>query len=150
MTTIATDGKTVCFDSAATIGDITSNFPADKHKEASGFHFFLAGTEKFFDVFISCYLNGSRAEKWEDVEAFVATPEKIVHWAYFDKDGDVIPDVIHVGEEYAIGSGNKIAIGAMGAGASVKQAVEYAATRDIYTGGTIRVFDVENMEEVTE
>lgn len=37
----------------------------------------------------------------------------------------------------AIGSGAKIAIGAMMAGAHAKKSVEFACTRDIYTGGNI-------------
>jgi ATP-dependent protease HslVU (ClpYQ) peptidase subunit len=41
-----------------------------------------------------------------------------------------------------VGSGFKFAISAMDHGKSAKDAVKYAATRDIYTGGKIHVYDI--------
>jgi len=41
------------------------------------------------------------------------------------------------------GSGADFATSAMDFGKSAKEAVEYAMTRDVYTGGKIQVFDVE-------
>lgn len=46
----------------------------------------------------------------------------------------------------AIGSGHKFAISAMDHGKSAKASVEYAATRDIYTGGKITVYNIESGE----
>jgi hypothetical protein len=40
------------------------------------------------------------------------------------------------------GSGGELALAAMDFGKSAKEAVNYAKTRDIYTGGRVRVFDV--------
>jgi len=42
----------------------------------------------------------------------------------------------------AKGSGSELALAAMDFGKSAKEAVEYAITRDIYSGGKVRVFDV--------
>ena len=42
----------------------------------------------------------------------------------------------------ASGSGSRYAISAMDFGQSAKQAVQYAAKRDVYTGGRIRVYNV--------
>jgi len=42
----------------------------------------------------------------------------------------------------AKGSGTELALAAMDFGKSAKEAVEYAMTRDIYSGGEVRVFDV--------
>ncbi len=42
----------------------------------------------------------------------------------------------------ADGSGYAFALAAMDFGKSAKDAVKYAATRDTYTGGRVRVFDV--------
>lgn len=40
------------------------------------------------------------------------------------------------------GSGSDLALAAMDFGKSAREAVKYAATRDIYTGGRIRVYNV--------
>jgi hypothetical protein len=42
----------------------------------------------------------------------------------------------------ADGSGYKFALGAMDHGKSAKDAVKYAMTRDIYTGGKVKVIKV--------
>lgn len=42
-----------------------------------------------------------------------------------------------------IGSGHRFAISALDFGKSAKEAVEYAMTRDLYTGGKITVYDIE-------
>lgn len=41
------------------------------------------------------------------------------------------------------GSGGWMALSAVDLGKSAKEAVEYAVTRDLYSGGQIRVFDIE-------
>jgi len=41
-----------------------------------------------------------------------------------------------------MGSGSDFALSAMDFGKSAKEAVEYAMTRDIYTGGNVQVIDV--------
>lgn len=41
-----------------------------------------------------------------------------------------------------MGSGYQFAIAALDLGKTAKEAVNYAKTRDIYTGGRVRVFDV--------
>jgi len=46
----------------------------------------------------------------------------------------------------AKGSGSELALAAMDFGKSAKEAVEYAITRDIYSGGEVRVFDVKERE----
>lgn len=44
---------------------------------------------------------------------------------------------------FAIGSGRDFALAAMDMGASAKEAVEAAAKRDVYTGGTIRTLIID-------
>lgn len=48
----------------------------------------------------------------------------------------------------AFGSGADLAIAAMDLGVSSSEAVEYAATRDIYTGGEVESFDIYTGERV--
>lgn len=45
---------------------------------------------------------------------------------------------------FAFGSGCDFALAAMDFGKSAKEAVKYAMTRDIYTGGRVRVFKVKS------
>ena len=45
-------------------------------------------------------------------------------------------------ENTAIGSGGDFALAAMDFGKDAREAVEYAATRNVFTGGRITVFDV--------
>lgn len=46
----------------------------------------------------------------------------------------------------AIGSGFKFALSALDFKATAKEAVEYAATKDCYTGGKVRVFNLDGEE----
>jgi len=67
------------------------------------------------------------------------------------KDGEVY--LVHVEDSgyccytkltynYTLGSGGRFATGAMDHGKLAKEAVQYAMTRDVYTGGKVRVFKV--------
>ena len=63
-----------------------------------------------------------------------------------DKDGHVViydenffPITVGTIEQYAIGSGGELAMGAMAMGATAKQAIEIAAKYDVNTGGKIGV-----------
>lgn len=48
----------------------------------------------------------------------------------------------------AFGSGQDFALSAMDFGKSAKEAVEYAMTRDVYTGGKVQVINVETGEVI--
>ena len=47
--------------------------------------------------------------------------------------------------EYSIskGSGSDFALALIDMGKSAKESIEYAMTRDIYTGGKVHVYDIE-------
>ena len=45
----------------------------------------------------------------------------------------------------AIGSGNRFALAAMDFGKTAKEAVEYAACRDVYTGGKVESFRLDEL-----
>jgi len=47
-----------------------------------------------------------------------------------------------VGTDRCLGSGGEFAIAALDHGKTAKQAAEYACTRDMYSGGKIRVYDI--------
>lgn len=46
----------------------------------------------------------------------------------------------------AMGSGELFALAALDFGQTAKQAVEYTATKDCYTGGNVRVFNLDGVE----
>ena len=58
-------------------------------------------------------------------------------------------EYFELGHNDTKGSGGELALAAMDFGKSAKKAVEYAMTRDIYTGGKIQVIDVETGEVVS-
>lgn len=55
-------------------------------------------------------------------------------------------DEVWVERPFAIGSGRDFALAAMDMGATAKEAVEMAAKRDVYTGGTIRTVIIDSGE----
>ena len=62
----------------------------------------------------------------------------------FEHEGVFNEDELICNDAY--GSGAQFALSALDFGKSAKEAVEYAATRDIYTGGKVHVFDIETMK----
>lgn len=46
----------------------------------------------------------------------------------------------------AVGSGGNWALSSLDHGKSAKEAVEYAITKDIYSGGKVHVYDIEKGE----
>ena len=149
MTTIAYDGKgTIAVDSRASRGGIICNHDEDKCIQVDGHYFFFAGDFHLAEEMVNCFLNGGSIEQCGDVAAIYVSPEGQVSTIGFYEDRQVVKSDMGVGEIYAIGSGMYHAISAMDLGKTAEQAIEHAATRDPYTGGKIRVFNVETMEFV--
>lgn len=146
MTTIVTDSKQIAFDSMGVRGKTIVNTPSMKMREKDEHYFFLSGACTFMDLFIECFFSKEEAKEWDNVSAFILKPDKTIWVASFDGEGFVFEDYIMEGEIYAIGSGEEFAISALDLGKTPKEAVEYAMTRDIYTGGDVNVFDIETME----
>ena len=67
--------------------------------------------------------------------------EKGVAYSVFTHDGVFNMDSLICNESE--GSGGKFALAALDFGNTAKQAVEYAATKDCYTGGKVHVYDIE-------
>jgi len=51
-----------------------------------------------------------------------------------------------VDHNYAQGSGDQWALAALDFGDSAREAVEYAMTKDVYSGGKVHVYDIEKAE----
>ena len=70
--------------------------------------------------------------------------EKGMAYSLFVEEERIFKSEINYND--AFGSGFRFALAAMDHGKSAKEAIEYAMTRDIYTGGNIQVIDVESGE----
>lgn len=133
MTTIAVDGKSVAGDGMVTSGTTVCNTDFCKvHRLSDGRIAGIAGSAFNVIPFVEWLENGGDCpELSEGFDALVLHPDGKC-WAYNEK-GRFIPEPAPT----AVGSGREIAIGAMLAGASAREAVAIAATRDNGTGGAI-------------
>jgi hypothetical protein len=146
MTTIAYDGKFIAVDSRVTYrnsiqdDDFNKSF-YDAETERT---FFLAGDstelKRFSEIFehkkkIDFDINTTGIMVDRDRKVFIAAYEvKGEGWQFYEMD--------ITGKKYVDGSGGDYALVAMDLGKTAKQAVQIAMTRDPFTGGTIRVYDV--------
>lgn len=136
MTTIAWDGKRLAADSQIT----TSSGVRDGYRTkilrrgaviagAAG----PVGSIKAFTDWVQGGLVGDIPAMHPDTEALLIAPGHVLS---LEDGGRLVPMNVNV---TAIGSGAKMAIGAMEAGASARKAIEIAARRDVWTGGAITV-----------
>lgn len=140
MTTIATDGHTMAAD-----GQVTSSRDYIVHtaetkikRTSSGKIVGCSGGSGGDEPFINWLENGGDAPKLD--ESFCALvlsadgPPR-VYWHDCTSNEIAVP--------YAIGSGAPFALAAMDLNKSPEEAVVYASTRDVYTGGVITAFQLE-------
>lgn len=139
MTTIAYDGRYIAVDSRVSQDNRIVNDECDKFIIRTGWVFFLTGNLAIQKEFIDCFCNGSSYRKKGAIGAigFNETDGLV----YDFNHGDDQFDLCHLYHKEAIGSGMHYAIAAMDFGRSAVDAVKYASTRDMYTGGSIRCFD---------
>lgn len=134
--TIAVDGR------VTSSGLVVSDSDQKWHLEESGDIWFLSGCISDYDLLFSAFKESDRAFD------LPAIPDAV---AIFVRRGEVfLRGVTDKGEAWtqklthsrAIGSGASFALAAFDFGRSAKEAVQYAATRDIYTGGKVHVYDI--------
>ena len=138
MTTIAYHhkSKTVAVDSRTTSGDLIHSDTAIKFIKND------IGTW----VFAGCDYDN----KALSMLAHKEKSESLDCWAMLIAEGKVygvsVDDGVCTHTEYnenkTFGSGNHFALAAMDHGKSATEAVKYACTRDIYSGGRVREFKV--------
>lgn len=135
MTTIAYRDGVIAYDSRAVKGDLIATDNYDKHYKRKGWHFFLAGTLCDMDAFVESVISGRESSSELEVEGFAVDPKGVL----WDVGGSgwrvMLPDVPRT-----TGSGASYALAAMDFGCNAKQAVKYAGTRDINTGGKVRTY----------
>lgn len=140
MTTLAYHhgDKQVAIDSRYTRGDIIDSDKGNKvRKDDRGIWLFSGAEGDFEDLM--------KLKRHEEVDvrpgccAILISKGK----AYtVDTDSDGFCSINELTDSFALGSGSHFALASMDHGKSAKEAVNYAKTRDIYTGGRVRVFDV--------
>jgi ATP-dependent protease HslVU (ClpYQ) peptidase subunit len=139
MTTIATDGRSMAGDSQMTGGSQVLRFSPKVSRLADGRIVGACGpTTECIKLVRWISEGGDKPELSDEVCAIILNADGTVDWLDHKLEtisGNLVP--------YAIGSGGDLALGAMLAGASPAQAVAYAASRDVHTGGEITVLAIE-------
>ena len=88
-----------------------------------------------------CILNhNDKVDVIPDCSAFLVTDGKCFD-VIVNKEGYC--EYFQLNHNDSKGSGGELALAAMDFGRSAKKAVEYAMTRDIYSGGKVSVYDIE-------
>lgn len=141
MTTIVYDhkNKQIAFDSRITSGDVICSDNANKHIQNNDEHWFFCGAISDFEYMIGLEHN-DKPNVVPEAEAIVVRKDNV--WRVGFKGGYCF----HVKLEHSrgIGSGGYFALASLDHGKSAKEAVEYAMTRDIYTGGKVHVYDIKS------
>ena len=137
MTTIAYDheNKTIAVDSRMTLQGVISSDDKDKVIYKGAVAWVLCGSICDLDDFTSL-TKGQRFESELTIDAsgIRAVDSKAYH--VFMHEGVFCEELLTC--NLTLGSGSKFATASMDYGSSAKEAVEYAMTRDIYTGGKVK------------
>ena len=139
---------TVCYShkhkQVAIDSRITSNgvIRSDNHKKTLendlGIWFFTGKVSDEKDI---CKLkHNDKVDVIPEASAYVISDNK-VHLVLVNSDGYCEWALLDYDD--AMGSGGDFALAALDFGEDAKGAIEYAKQRDIYTGGEVRVFNVE-------
>ncbi|HHZ96320.1 MAG TPA: hypothetical protein EYN67_12385 [Flavobacteriales bacterium] len=147
MTTILYDhkNKQIACDSRMSKNSGAYNDSYIKMKEVNGILFVLTGSTCDADYFMENYKKYAKVElDGIDIDCSGIIVRDKVAYNVFIHDGVFNEDNMFC-NEYA-GSGGSYAISALDHGATLKEAIEYAMTRDLYTGGKVHVYDIEKGE----
>ena len=134
MTTIATDGKTMAGDGLVTSGSTIFGHDLQKVKRLPDGRIVGCAGSGYNGVAFMDWLEsgGDKPKLGEDFEAIVLHPDG----SCFTYDESCV--AMSESLPTATGSGRQLALAAMDLGKTPAEAVEYAATRDMATGGVIR------------
>jgi ATP-dependent protease HslVU (ClpYQ) peptidase subunit len=147
VTTICYKDNEIAFDSRCTAGDRIVDNNYNKKRSIEGYHFFCAGSTLDIEKLIAAVfdqefdLHPKREGNLQAVAFLVSPDSQDYKCGYVDDELILMP--LDGRSCDAIGSGEEYAIGAMDAGLSAKDAVKIACNRDIYSGGRIRTFRIQ-------
>lgn len=141
MTTIVYDHerRQIAIDSRSTSSGIIKSDSRKKWILQGEDIWFFAGAQCDIHDFL-CAFDGKKPSRDLDCIS-LAVIGSCAYWCGVDNsDGSAWQQPVDCSD--AVGSGQSFALAAMDFGKSAKEAVEYAATRDCYTGGKIHVYDI--------
>lgn len=142
MTTIIYNhkNKQIAVDSRTQQGGRIVTDKAIKWKVVNGNTWFLCGDCADQDMIIEHYdLKETKDSVIPDSYAIVIDNKKAI---LFTVEADGVTNKLELSESEPLGSGGNWALSALDHGKTARQAVEYAKTRDCYTGGKVHVFDI--------
>lgn len=135
MTTIAYKDGIVAFDSYVTTGDMVVDFNCNKSQKHKGVMFVFAGDTRHETNLIEAWFDNSN-QLDSNAQAFVIEKGRVYHIGFDSECSLLIEEITE--PCFAIGSGQRFALGAMDAGCNAVEAVKIACNRDIYSGGRVR------------
>jgi ATP-dependent protease HslVU (ClpYQ) peptidase subunit len=142
MTTIVYDHKNgiIACDSRVTRGGVTMSDKSQKWYHKGADILFLAGTISDIKIFLENYgKTGFKPDCQVDLDAFLVRNGTVYECSFCKNSGYW---ELRLNYNSALGSGQSFALAALDFGKTASEAVAYAATRDIYTGGEIFAYDV--------
>ena len=142
MTTIAYKDGVIAYDSRVTRGSLIDHDDYEKLIHRKGHRFLFTGCGPDFPMLMDEFFGVKNGDRPLDSSGLVITNGKL--WQIGrDAESGFWMDEIWAERPFAMGSGRDFALAAMDMGATAKEAVEAAAKRDVYTGGTIRTLIID-------
>jgi len=148
MTTVAYDGRYIACDgrAASAAGRVVSD-KFKKYIEIDDMIIFFSGTVADIEPLVEI-INERGSDDICEASLIVVDKHGLVAVEQ-DDTGKIHRLPLDDVDNFAIGSGADFAISAMDLGEDAKDAVSYAMTRDVYSGGNITVFDTETLKFIT-
>lgn len=142
MTTIAYSHKykQIAYDSRCTADDVIMTDALEKKFVVGDAVYFMSGSTCDFDLFFAEFKHGAKPSVSIDCYGIYVNGD-VVSLRSIDSESGLFFESKRA-FDFAIGSGGNFALAAMDLGKSAKESVEYAATRDIYTGGEVKVYQL--------
>lgn len=145
MTTIVYDHKArqIAIDSRATSGGVIVDDESKKWRlTESGELWFTCGAICDEDLLIECFKDGDKKLNISvipDANAFVLRGDNVLMRGV-TQDGEAWTQTLT--SKRCLGSGSSFALAALDFGKTAKESVEYAISRDCYSGGKVHVYDI--------
>ena len=142
MTTIVYnhESKQIACESQCTRNETAMSLIAEKYKFIGGDTWFFSGPTCDFSLFVDAHTNNNKLDSEVIGNVGAIRVSNGVAYLLGIDNGYVWESVMENND--GVGSGSLFALSALDFKSTVKKAVEYACTRDIYSGGKVHVYDI--------
>lgn len=142
MTTIVYDHKRkqIACDSRETAGSFICSDSVVKYIKLNDGIWFNSGSASDGKIYAKNAVHNTKSPENTDCVSLKVSGGKVYLVA---ADGDGIYKIQEMEMSEGLGSGGRFALSALDFGKTAKEAVEYAMTRDVYTGGKVHIYDIE-------